>query len=72
MKDGIATWNRYMEFLYMIGGIRCAPKVYFSLSTLAGDSRYHIHNDFHKWKLNGRCMYPKGCVVSLQSFKKEV
>ena len=72
VKDVITAWNRYMDFLYCIGGIRCSTKVYFSLSTLAGDSRYHIHYDFHKCELNGRCMYPKKCVLSRQSFKKEV
>jgi len=39
VKDVITAWNRYMDFLYCIGGIRCPTKVYFSLSTLAGDSR---------------------------------
>ena len=36
VKDVITAWNRYVEFLYCIGGIRCPTKVYFSLSTLAG------------------------------------
>ena len=44
VKDVITAWNRYMDFIYSIGGIRCPTKVYFSLSTLAGDSRYNIHN----------------------------
>jgi hypothetical protein len=39
VKDVITAWNQYMDFLYCIGGIRCPTKVYFSLSTLAGDSR---------------------------------
>ena len=37
--DVIIAFNTYMQFLYMIGGIRCPTKVYFGLSTLAGDSR---------------------------------
>ena len=39
MKDVVAAWVRYMDWLYMLGGIRLPTKVYFSLSTLAGDSR---------------------------------
>ena len=38
-KDVITAFNTYMNFLYCIGTIRCPTKVYFSLSTLAGESR---------------------------------
>jgi len=38
-KDVINAWHMYMGYLYLLGGIRCPMKVYFKLSTLAGDSR---------------------------------
>ena len=38
-KDVIIAWHTYMGDLYLLGGIRCPTKVYFKLSTLAGDSR---------------------------------
>ena len=38
-KDVVTAWHRYMGYLYLLGGIRCPTKVYFKLSTLAGDSR---------------------------------
>ena len=38
-KDVITAFNTYMNFLYCIGTIRCPTKVYFKLSTLAGESR---------------------------------
>ena len=38
-KDVITAWHTYMGYLYLLGGIRCPTKVYFKLSTLAGDSR---------------------------------
>ena len=38
-KDVITTRHTYMGYLYLLGGIRCPSKVYFKLSTLAGDSR---------------------------------
>ena len=47
--DVIIAFNTYMQFLYMIGGIRCPTKVYFGLSTLAGDSRC---DNFFLWDLH--------------------
>ena len=41
-KDVITAWHTYMGFLYLIGGIRIPTKVYFTLSTLAGDSRCYF------------------------------
>ena len=38
-KDVITAWHSYMGYLYLLGGIRCPTKVFFKLSTLAGDSR---------------------------------
>ena len=38
-KDVVTAWHTYMGYLYLLGGIRCPTKVYFKLSTLAGDSR---------------------------------
>ena len=38
-KDVIMAWHTYMGYLYLLGGICCPTKVYFKLSTLAGDSR---------------------------------
>ena len=38
-KDVVTAWHTYMGYLYLLGGIRCSTKVYFKLSTLAGDSR---------------------------------
>ena len=47
-KDVITAWHTYMCWLYLIGGIRCPTKVYFTLSTLAGDSRYHSNLSWAK------------------------
>ena len=40
VNDVMSAWHTYMKWLYMIGSIFCPTKVYFSLATLAGDSRY--------------------------------
>ena len=48
LKDVITAWHTYMSWLYLIGGIRCPTKVYFTLSTLAGDSRYHSNLSWAK------------------------
>ena len=42
VKDVITAWNTYMSWLHLLGGIRCPTKVYFTMSTLAGDSKDHF------------------------------
>ena len=56
VKDVITAWNTYMSWLYFLGGIRCPTKVYFTMSTLAGDSRYHFKHSVMAKQVVGFCM----------------
>ena len=71
VKDVITAWNTYMSWLYLLGGIRCPTKVYFSLSTLAGDSRYHFKHRCHGQTSSG-FLYEHCCNFLLQSIEKEI
>ena len=69
MKDVITAWHTYMSWLYLLGGIRCPTKVYFSLSTLAGDSRYLPNLS---WKnLVGLCMNIVVCFFYFNQLKRK-
>ena len=73
MRDVITAWNMYMEFLYMLGGIRLPTKVHFSLSTLAGESRYDIfvgNLQSPACTVHSSCMYKVSSVICPISYKE--